>query len=395
VKILVVHNFYQQPGGEDQVFQSEARMLEKRGHEVLRFTEDNARVDGMGKVQLAIATLWNRDAYKRLHALVSEERPEIVHFHNTFPLLSPSCYHAARHAGAAVVQTLHNYRLLCPSATLLRDGAPCEDCVGLVVPWHGVQHACYRGSRTASAGVTAMLAMHNTIGTWDKAVDAYIALTDFSRSLFITGGLPSERIYVKPNFTEPDPGMGPGGDYYLYAGRISPEKGLDVMIEAWRSNPSFPPLKIIGDGPQASRLQTESASLGNIEWLGRVPRQQVLSMMKQAKALVLPSIWYENFPVTIVEAYATGLPVIVSDAGTLPELVLDGTTGYVFQSRNSEDLARKIVTFETRCGASFESLHSMREAARRQFENSYREDQNYLLLLAIYRNALKHLRAIA
>ena len=390
MKILVVHNFYQQAGGEDQVFLSEARMLEKNGHEVLRFTEDNDRVAGMGRLELAAATVWNREAYGRIHDLVRAERPEVVHFHNTFPLLSPSCYYAARNAGAAVVQTLHNYRLLCPAATLLRDGKPCEDCVGALIPWHGVQHACYRGNRVASAGVAAMLAVHNAAGTWTKAVDAYIALTEFSRARFIAGGLPAERVYTKPNFTEPDPGMGPGGESYLYAGRLSPEKGLNVLIDAWASNPAFPKLKIIGDGPQAEWLQTQIATLPNVVWLGRVPREQVLEAMKTSKALILPSVWYENFPVTIVEAYATGLPVIVSDAGTLPELVRVGSTGFVFQSGNSASLAASVQQME--CAP--ERYFDMKEATRATFKNSYGEDRNYLLLLSIYRNALNQLNGI-
>ena len=387
MKILVVHNFYQQAGGEDQVFLSEARMLEKNGHTVLRFTESNDQVASMGKLQLAFATVWNCDAYSRLYSIVRKERPDIVHFHNTFPLLSPSCYYAARRGGAAVVQTLHNYRLLCPAATLLRDGRPCEDCVGATVPWHGLQHACYRGSRTASAGVVALLSVHNAAGTWAKAVDAYIALTNFSRSRFIAGGLPPDRTHIKSNFTEPDPGIGPGGNFYLYAGRLSPEKGLDVLIQAWRARPQFPELKIIGDGPLAPWLRKHLPVMPNVTWLGRMSRDQVLTQMQHARALILPSIWYENFPVSIVEAYATGLPVVVSNAGALPELVDEGNTGFVFRSGDADALAAKVSELE-----ALPNPLIMRQQSRARYEFAYSEDKNYLLLAEIYSSALNHLR---
>ena len=386
MKIVAVHNFYQQAGGEDQVFASETHMLENRGYSVLRWTEDNDRVAEMSKLDLAVSTVWNRRAYRDLYALVRKERPEIVHFHNTFPLLSPSCYYAARSAGAAVVQTLHNFRLICPAATLLREGRPCEDCVGATVPWHGLQHSCYRGSRTASAGVVAMLTVHNLAGTWSKAVDAYIALTEFSKSRFVAGGLPASRIFVKPNFAEPDPGLGTGGNYFLFAGRLSPEKGLKVLIDAWRLAPRMPPLKIIGDGPEGAWLQDQIGTLTNVEWLRRLPRDEVLGFMKNARALILPSIWYENFPVTIVEAYATGLPVIASDAGGLTELVRDGVTGFTFRSGEASELKDRVVQIET----SAELWGSLRLAARREFENSYREHQNFLLLTDLYRKAIEH-----
>ncbi len=383
MKILAVHNFYQQAGGEDQVFASETRMLESAGHTVLRLTETNDRVKEMTKASLTVNTIWNRDAYRRVYQLVSEEKPDIVHFHNTFPLLSPSCYFAARRAGAAVVQTLHNYRLMCPSATLLREGHPCEDCVGRNFAWPGIQHACYRGSRVASAGVAAMLAFHRAKGTWARAVDAYIALTEFSRSRFIAGGLPPARLFVKPNFSEWDPGVGPGGDYFLYAGRLSPEKGLSVLLDAWRSRPDMSQLKIIGDGPLAPWLRDQIRTLPSVKWLGRLPREEVIHAMQHARALILPSIWYENFPVTVVEAYATGLPVIGSDAGTLPELIRPDATGLIFRSGDAHALAVQVKRMSHDPALTAE----MRRRSRIEFLDLYREDRNCRMLLDIYKNA--------
>jgi glycosyltransferase involved in cell wall biosynthesis len=207
MRIAVLHNFYQQPGGEDQVFASEAEMLERAGHTVIRITETNDRLHAMGAVGQARAMIWNHQAYHRVFEMIRRERVEIAHFHNTFILLSPASYYAARRAGAAVVQTLHNYRLLCPAATFLRDGKPCEDCLGRFVAWPGVRHACYHGSRKTTAGVAAMLSLHRAAGTWRNAVDAYIALSEFARPRFVKGGLPASRIHVKPNFIQ-DPGVG-------------------------------------------------------------------------------------------------------------------------------------------------------------------------------------------
>lgn len=382
MKVLAVHNFYQQPGGEDQVFASETGMLEAAGHSVQRFTETNDRVVGMHAAGLAAATIWNRRAYRRLYAAVSRERPEIVHFHNTFPLLSPACYYAARRAGAAVVQTLHNYRLICPGATLLRDGVPCEDCVG-AAPWRGMQHACYRGSRAASAVVATMLSVHRAAGTWSRVVDAYIALTEFSRSRFIAGGLPAARLFVKPNFSS-DPGVGPGGDYFLFAGRLSQEKGLHILLDAWRSGQNMPPLKIAGDGPLGPWLRAQISGMPGIEWLGHLPHEAVAEQMRHAKGLVLPSVAYENFPVSVVEAYATGLPVIASDAGTLPELVHDHTTGLIFCSGSSSSLTEKIL--ELTNGAALN--RKLRAAARGEFEAKYQAGRNLDLLIGIYRRAI-------
>jgi glycosyltransferase involved in cell wall biosynthesis len=282
------------------------------------------------------------------------------------------------------VQTLHNYRLICPGATLLREGIPCEDCVGNA-PWRGVQHACYRGSRAATAAVAFMLMAHRAAGTWNRAVDAYIALTQFSRSRFIAGGLPPERLFVKPNFTEPDPGIGPGGEYFLFAGRLSQEKGLHILLDAWRSGKGMPPLKIAGDGPLGPWLREQISDLPAVEWLGHLQRDAVLDLMKHARALVLPSVAYENFPVSVVEAYATGLPVIASNAGTLPELVHDHTTGLVFLSGNVSSLTDKIL--ELTNSPVLES--ALRAAARGKFEVLYRADRNLELLIEIYRQAIE------
>jgi glycosyltransferase involved in cell wall biosynthesis len=384
MKILLVHNFYQQPGGEDQVFRAEAGILRNAGHTVVELTETNDRVKEMSALALARATIWNSDAYQRVYETAARERPAVVHFHNTFPLLSPAVYYAARRAGAAVVQTLHNYRFLCPAATLFRDGRPCEDCVGHL-PWPGVLHGCYRGSWTASAGIAAMLGFHRLRQTFSRQVDAFIVLNEFARQKFLRGGLPPEKLFLKPNFVDPDPSFGDGGETFLFAGRLSPEKGIEILLAAWRESPDLPLLKIAGDGPLRAAVLDQIGSIKNAEYLGRIPHAEVLAAMKSSKALIQPSTWYEMFPVNVVEAFACGLPVIASDAGALPEIVSNRTNGLLFQSGNSKDLGRKVRLLASDSGLCC----TLRKHARQAFERYYQGDLNVRLLVQIYENAIQ------
>ncbi len=306
MRVLICHNFYQQPGGEDQVFAAEAALLRRFGHEVETYSVHNDEIESAGKLKLAAATVWNRGAASEIGRRTRENRAEIVHFHNTFPLLSPAVYSAARRAGAAVVQTLHNFRLICPGATLFREGKPCEKCVGRF-PVAAVAHGCYRGSRSATAVTAMMLGVHRSIGAYANQVDAYIALTRFAREKFLVAGFDPEQIHVKPNFLDPDPGAGPGdGGFALFVGRLSEEKGIRPLLEAWKRVGKTLPLKICGDGPLASQVREAAASESSIEWLGRRPLEEVIGLMGRAAALVFPSLWYEGFPRTIVESLSAG-----------------------------------------------------------------------------------------
>jgi glycosyltransferase involved in cell wall biosynthesis len=384
MKVLIAHNYYQQAGGEDQCVAAETAMLRAYGHEVIRYDLHNDAIKGMGRLRVALRTLWSRQARREVRDLIRAERPDVVHFHNTFPLISPAAYHAARAEKVPVVQTLHNFRLLCPNALFFREGKVCEDCLGKSVPWPGVLHKCYRGSRSASATVAAMVTTHRVLGTWRKAVDRYIALTEFGRQKFVEGGLPADRIVVKPNFVYPDPGPGRGaGGYAVFVGRLSPEKGVETLLAAWKELGGAVPLKVVGDGPLAPAVAEAAASGARIEWLGSKRLEEVYELIGEALFLVLPSQCYENFPRVVTEAYAKGTPVIVSDLGAMARVVDHGRTGLRFEPGNPSALiarARQLL-------ASPEALGRMRQEARREYEEKYTAEANHRALLAIYEQA--------
>lgn len=382
MKVLAVHNRYQRAGGEDVVFEAEAELLESRGHEVVRWVEDNDRIQGaVARVSTALAAVWNPRSHATLRAMLRRERPDLVHFHNTFPLISPAAHHAAAAEGVPVVQTLHNFRLICPMAQLFRDGSVCEDCVGRRVAWPGVVHACYRGSRVGSAAVATMLALHKGIGTWSSKVDRFIALTEFARSRFVEGGLPADRIRVKPNFLDPDPGMGEGGGgFALFVGRLSPEKGIGTLMSAWERLGGRIPLVVVGEGPEEARLAQPPPG---VRWLGPLPRGAVLARMRQARLLVFPSEWYEGYPLVLVEAFAAGTPAVVSDLGAAATIVEEGQTGWRFRPGDPAHLAEVV---ERAWGRP--DLASIRRRARAEFEAKYTASTNYDRLIEIYGEAL-------
>src|SRR5665213_601943 len=324
MRILICHNFYQQPGGEDQVFASEVDLLRKFGHDVSTFEMDNDEVASLRKPALIAATIWNAKSHRRLRRRVARARAEVVHFHNTFPLMSPSAYSAARAEGAAVVQTLHNFRLLCPGANLFREGKACELCLGKRAPWPGVVHKCYRESRSATAIVATMIGVHHAIGTWRNAVDLYLTPTEFARGKFLAGGWAPEKLFVKPNFVDPDPGVGDGaGGFAIFVARLSHEKGLETLLSGWEKLPGAVPLKIIGDGPLAPLVIDAQKRMPHIQWLGRRPLAEVYETMGQASLLVFPSRCYETFGRVAAEAYAQGTPGVAARQGAAGDIVRD------------------------------------------------------------------------
>lgn len=384
MKIILLHNRYRQPGGEDGVFEAERLLLEAHGHTVVRVEADNREISGLGSLGVAVGATWSVGAKRRLSRLIARERPDMIHCHNLFPLFSPSVYYAAAEAGVPTVQTVHNFRLLCPNGLLFRDGHVCEECLSLRFKAPAVRHGCYRGSRLATAPVTAMLAVHQALGTWTGKVSRFIALTEFSRQKLIEGGLPGERIVVKPNFLSPDPGVGEHTEpYCLFVGRLTEEKGVGTLLAAWRLLGRSVPLKIVGDGPLAPNVAAFCEGAPHVEWLGWRPKAQVVDLMKRARLLVFPSQWYEGFPLVLVEAGAVGLPVVAGNLGAMASIVRPDETGFLFEPGSPEDLAAKVA----RAIADPAGLEAMSGAARREFEAHYTAERSYERLMAIYEAA--------
>jgi glycosyltransferase involved in cell wall biosynthesis len=383
LKILQVHNFYQQPGGEDEVYAAECELLRRHGHSVEQYSVDNDALRQMPAIETGWRTLWNRHTFDEGRKLIRQFRPEIVHCHNTFPLISPAIYYAARQERVPVVQTIHNYRLICPAATLYRQGHICQDCLRHVLPYDGVLHKCYRGSHTATAAVASMLSVHRIARTWKTKVTVYVALTEFAKAKLVEGGLPQEKIVVKPNFLANDPGAGDGeGGFALFVGRLSEEKGLRTLLRAWRDLPAIP-LKIAGHGPLFDFVRSELRSLPNVELLGFRERPALFKYMQAARCLIVPSEWYEGLPMTVIEALACGTPVICSDLGSLRELIIENVNGVRFAPGDTNQLVQEVHGFFSRTGRTL----ALRQQARLNYEAHYTAASNYQHLLEIYRNA--------
>ena len=395
MRILLVHNAYQHFGGEDVVFETERALLRAHGHAVASVSVSNTRLpeqlSAARKLRLAAETIWSPSGASAVASAAAEFKPDIVHFHNTFPLVSPAAYRAARAGGAAVVQTLHNYRLVCPAATCFRAGHVCTECVGRTLPTPGVVHGCYHGSRVQTLPVAGLIGVHNVLGTWQQEIDRYIALSDTQRALLIEGGLPAERIEVKPNFIdgivagEPVDTRAPG---VLFAGRLTIEKGILTLLAAWCEHMQSVPLRIIGTGPLEILVREAAAANDAIEWLGFQPRERVLAEMRRARLVLVPSAWLEPFGLTVVEAFGSGTPVVASDLGGPAEIVEDGVTGFLAPAGDPVALARCVTTALARP----ERLNEMAQAARAAYASRYTAGVGYMRLIEIY-DAARMLRA--
>jgi len=385
MRVLLVHNRYRTsaPSGEDDAVGNEQRMLESRGIEVIRFDRCNDDIHDSSltaKAAAAVNTIWSRRSRAEILQVIREVQPDIAHVHNTFATLSPSIYGAFVAERVPVVQTLHNFRLFCPGAMLLRNGRPCEDCMDHSL-LRSVRHRCYRNSLGATGTLATMLALHRTLGTFSKGVDRYIALTRFARTKAVKGGIAEPTITVKPNFVPNPPPVGEGdGGYVLFVGRLLEGKGADTLLAAWRRLTDVR-LKIIGDGALRPRLEAQGRRDGlNVEFLGRQPRASVLQHMSGARLLIVPSDWYEGFPMVIAESFACGTPVLASRIGSLDELVQEGVTGRKFNPGDAGGLTaalRRMLSEES-------TLSDMRRNSRAYFDAHLTEDMNYSQLLSVY-----------
>jgi glycosyltransferase involved in cell wall biosynthesis len=393
MKILLVHNYYGSgaPSGENNVFELERALLEQRGHpvEVLTRHSDDLRRRGLvGMIVGALATPWSPVSARAVRRIVAECRPDVVHAHNTFPLLSPAIFPAIG-SRAARVLTLHNYRLFCPSAIPQRDGNSCTECLDGRSVAPALRHGCYRGSRVATLPLAASVALHRWGGTWRHHVDAFIALTEFQRNVMIDAGLPQERVFVKPNFYPGQPRVVPWperSDRVVFAGRLSPEKGVATLLDAWIAwGDTAPELCIVGDGPLRERLQRRARERRcRVRFLGQVTAAAAEAEIAAARLLVVPSVSFEGFPLVLREAFAFGTPAAVSGIGPLPHIVQHGRTGVVFRPGDPGSLLDSVRSAWHRTG----QLRSMSEQARAEFEEKYAEGANYRALMDIYDRAV-------
>jgi glycosyltransferase involved in cell wall biosynthesis len=389
MKILVAHNSYQRPGGEDAVCESEIRLLREAGHEVVEYLRHNGEIEQYSFLQqasLGWRTSWSHRTDRELRDILARKSPDVAHFHNTFPLISPSAYYACRSAGVAVVQTLHNFRLLCPGGNLFRHGAICEECISHSLV-RSIAHACYRESRVASAAVAGMLTLHRLLRTWSEQVDLFLVCSEFARKKFADAGFHETRLRVKPNFIAADPGARfDRGTIALYIGRLSAEKGPQLLPRSWSKLSEAIPLEIVGDGPLRDSLEQDCARLRRqtVHFSGWLRPSAAMERLRAAKFLIVPSTCYEGFPLAVAEAYACGVPVIAAGHGGLAEIVRDGCTGLHFTPGDAEDLAAKVEWAWTHPL----EMETMGWAARVEFDTKYNAGAALKHLEAAYESAL-------
>ena len=385
MKILVAHNRYRYRGGEDTVVDAEVDLLRRNGHEVLVYLRDNEELTRMKNHHAALQTLWSHKAVADVTALSEKFRPELIHSHNTFPLISPSLYSVATRLNVPIIQTLHNFRLICPQATLLRNGVQCEDCVGNL-PWRAIVHRCYRNSLSQSAVSSSMIMLHRLLRTWHTKVTRYIVLNQLCRDKFIAGGLPFDLLRIKPNFVdsanEPEWMHRSGG---VFIGRLSEEKGLRVLAEALSQLPDSQ-IDVYGKGG----LQTFVETTSGFNYKGFQEPIELQACLRQAAYLVVPSTGVESFGLVAIEAFAAGTPVIASANGGLQEIVVHGKTGFLVEPGNSEALARAIAFADDHP----DEMKIMGQAARQVYLSRYTPDINYRQLMTIYREAVESMARI-
>jgi len=342
LRILVLHSRYQSGdlSGENRVVDDETTLLRDAGHDVTQFSPEPQTGGMRDLLKTASSAVWSPGAVRRVAALLRTHDCEVVHVHNLFPTLSPAVLRTARDAGASVVMTLHNYRLLCLPATLMRDGRPCEDCLGRA-PWPGVVHACYRDDRLGSAVLATSLTAHRSLGSFDR-VDRFAAVSEPVRATHIRGGLAPERIVVKPNFAPATARRTGSGSGFLFLGRLVPEKGVRVLLDAWRRLPQErPELLVIGDGPDAGALRADPVP--GVRFLGELPAGDIAGLIAVARAVLVPSLWEEPaVPRVVLESYAAGVPVVASDRGALPDGVADDASGFLVPAEDGGTWAERV-----------------------------------------------------
>ena len=387
MKALVVHNYYQIAGGEDHVFNNEVKLLNEFKSDSIPFDFNNKNINTFSsKIRVSLSLLYSYDSFKRIICKINKTTPDIVHVHNYFPLISPSVFYACKRKGIPVVHTLHNFRAICPTALLMYGGKINENSINNS-PWWTVRKKVYKNSFFGTLFLSLMVFTHKKIGTWNKRVDRYIALTNFAKEKYIEAGWPAEKIVVKPNFIE-DPFKSvfeyKNENYAIYIGRLSEEKGIDILLNSWSKKNQK--LLIVGDGPL--RKNVESCENSNVVYLGKKEKEEVLELVHNASFLIMASTWYEGFPMVLVEAMACGTAAIVPDLGGMGEIVKDGTTGLHFEPGSTADLSRKVDQLFN----SSEEQKRMGLNARNEYLEKYTPEKNYEMLIDIYQQAIEEAR---
>ena len=383
MNILLIHNRYQQEGGEDAVFEAEAKLLESHRHRVKKLLFDNKQIVSVkAKFLAGLFCIYNPRSAKIIERKINQFKPDVIHVHNFFPLVSPSVFYVAKRYNIPVVVTLHNFRFICPNAILFRNDKICERCINKTFPFQGILRKCYRDSFMQTLPLSIMIALHKILKTWQEKVDKFIVLTEFQKRKFLESsiGIPENKFVVKPNFVK-DHGIGANREnFFLYVGRLSKEKGIEILLKA-TSYFNFK-LKIAGHGPLKNKILTYALQNKNVEYLGFKTKEEVINLMKQAKALIFPSLWYEGFPMVLVEALSTGTPVITSNIGSQALIIEHEKTGLHFKAGDPEDLAEKIKMFVKI------NTNPFYENARKTYLKKYTPDKNYEQLVSIYEEVM-------
>ncbi len=385
MKILLIHNQYQHRGGEDTVLESELKLLEKMGEtvETLLFNNDDIN-STISKIKFGLYSFYNPNSSRLLKEKINTFQPDIIHVHNFFPIASPSLFYVANDKKIPIVMTLHNYRLLCPNAMFFREGQVCENCISKSFALDGVIHGCYRDSKLQTLFLASMTWFHKKNGTWQNRIDKYIALTHFAKNKFLDSSLKlnDSKIEIKPNFVVDHGFELEKEEYCLFVGRLSKEKGIDILLNAFQG--STRKLMIIGTGPMLETVEEYSKKYDNIEYLGFQSIDFIIGKLKKAKALIFTSIWYEGMPMTILESFSTGTPVLCGDIGGPAEIVDNERTGLLYKAGDNVELQSKIEKLYNE-----PELHTaLCKNARKEFEEKYSEEKNYTQLISIYKKVI-------
>ena len=378
--ILIVHNYYRIPGGEDTVVKNEKDMLEENGHKVVLYTRNNDEIKNLGKIKLLFESFFSFKTYNEVKRIVKENNIDVVHVHNTLPLVSPSIYYAAKKCKVKVIQTVHNFRLMCPSGTFTRKNSICEDCVQQNL-FAAIRHKCYRNSKIQTSIVALTLLLHRILGTY-KIIDKYIVLTEFNKNK-LKVILDEKKIVIKPNFVKRSMNLELNNEkkHFLFLGRIEELKGIRLLVKTCEKMKNIE-IVIAGTGPLEEEIKQyiKKNKIKNINLVGYKSKEEVFNLLKTAKALIVPSQCYEGFPMTIVESLSLGVPVITGNIGNLSTIIKHNYNGLIFNYNNEKSLMIAI----DKLNKDVVLRKKLSLGANETYNQKYNEIENYRILEQIY-----------